>query len=162
MPEVLHATSPAQMRAFAHPTRHRIWRDLGPEGATISQLAHRLRVNKGNIAHHLGVLAEAGLVRKGPTRTVRGGTEQYFVKTAAKVRFGPGEDGVATKAMLATIADEIPAHDEGALLLHRVVRLTAAQARALQDHLESVVHDLAPANEREAEYGVLVGLYRRA
>ncbi|AXB41182.1 helix-turn-helix domain-containing protein [Amycolatopsis albispora] len=159
MTDALHATSPAQLRAFAHPTRHRIWRDLGPDGATISQLANRLRVNKGNIAHHLRVLVEAGLVRKGPTRTVRGGTEQYFVKTARNVRFGPGENGEATHAMLSTIADEIP-DDERNLLLHRVVRLTAAQARALHEHLETLVHDL-PETPREAEYGVLVGVYRR-
>ncbi|MGC7094982.1 helix-turn-helix domain-containing protein [Amycolatopsis lurida] len=159
MEEVLHATSPAQMRAFAHPTRHRIWRDIGPDGATISQLANRLRVNKGNIAHRLGVLVEAGLVRKGPTRTVRGGTEQYFVKTARRVKFAPGENGEATKAMLGTIADEIPGDDDS-LLAHRVVRLTAAQARALHEHLETLVHDL-PNAPREAEYGVLVGVYRR-
>lgn len=69
-------------------------------------------------------LAEAGLVRKGPTRTVRGGTEQYFVKTARSYRFSAGESGEATKAMLATIAEEIPTADDGHLLFHRVVRLT--------------------------------------
>ncbi|GAA3552905.1 hypothetical protein GCM10022222_40690 [Amycolatopsis ultiminotia] len=149
------------MRAFAHPTRHRILRDIGPDGATISQLAHRLGINKGNVAHHLGVLVEAGLVGKGATRTVRGGTEQYFVKTARIYRFGAGESGEATKAMLATVADEIPADDEH-LLLHRVIRLTARQASALGEHLESVVHGLSPANPREAEHGVLVSVYRRS
>jgi predicted ArsR family transcriptional regulator len=158
--EVIDATSPAQLRAFSHPTRHRLLRGIGPEGATISQLAHRLGINKGNVAHHLSVLVEAGLVRKGATRTVRGGTEQYFVKTARTYKFDPGESGEATKAMLATVAEEIPA-DDGHLLFHRVIRLTAEQARALHEHLESVVHDLAPANPREAEHGVLVGVYRR-
>lgn len=159
--EVIDATSPAQMRAFAHPTRHRILRDIGPEGATISQLTNRLGINKGNVAHHLGVLVEAGLVRRGPTRTVRGGTEQYFVKTARSYRFGPGESGEATRAMLATVAEEIP-DDDGHLLLHRVVRLTTEQTRALHEHLESLVHGLTPANPGEAEHGVLVSVYRRA
>jgi predicted ArsR family transcriptional regulator len=36
-------------------------------------LAHRLGINKGNIAQHLGVLVQAGLARKEPTRTGRGG-----------------------------------------------------------------------------------------
>ncbi|MDT8914669.1 winged helix-turn-helix domain-containing protein [Amycolatopsis sp. PS_44_ISF1] len=159
--EVIDATSPAQARAFAHPTRHRLLRGLGEDGATISQLAHRLGLNKGNVAHHLGVLVQAGLVRKGLTRTVRGGTEQYFVKTARRYKFSAGENGEATKAMLATVAEEIPV-DEEHLLAHRVVRLTAEQARALRDHLESVVHNLVPAHPGETEHGVLVGVYRRS
>jgi DNA-binding transcriptional ArsR family regulator len=160
--EVIDATSPAQMRAFAHPTRHRLLRAIGEEGATISQLTHRLGINKGNVAHHLGVLVEAGLVRKGSTRTVRGGTEQYFVKTARSYRFSAGDSGEAAKAMLATIAEEIPTADDGHLLFHRVVRLTTEQARALQEHLESLVHGLVPANPGEAEHGVLVSVYRRS
>ncbi|MFC5289898.1 helix-turn-helix domain-containing protein [Actinokineospora guangxiensis] len=159
--EIMDASSPAQMRAFAHPTRHRIWRDLGADGATISQLANRLRTNKGNVAHHLGVLERAGLVRRDRTRTVRGGTERYFVKTSRRVRFDSGDTGEATRAMLAAIADEVPVDDDQTLLLHRVVRLTAAQARALREHLESVVDQVPPANAREVEHGVLVGLYRR-
>lgn len=159
--DVVHATSPAQMRALAHPMRHQILRALGSGSATVSQLSHRLGTNKGNAAHHLGVLERAGLVRKGQTRTVRGGTEQHFVRTAHRYLFDPGEDGIATKVMLDTIAEEIPA--EGAdLLNHRVVRLTPHQAKALRDHLESVVADLPAAGPSEREYGVLVGLYRRS
>src|SRR5690625_2448926 len=86
--DAVHATSPAQMRALSHPARHKLLRALAPEGATISQLSNRLAMNKGSVSHHLTVLREAGLVHKGPTRTVRGGTEQYFVPTAHKVLFG--------------------------------------------------------------------------
>lgn len=158
--DVVHATSPAQMHALAHPTRHKILRALGSGDATVSQLSNRLGINKGNVAHHLAVLVRAGLARKGSTRTVRGGTEQYFVRTAERYLFAPGDDGIATKAMLATIAEEIPADDDH-LLHHRVVRLTAPQAKALRDHLESVVSALEPANPGEHKYGVLVGLYRK-
>lgn len=159
--DVLDATSPAQLRALSHPTRHRILRAVGPDGATISQLTHRLRINKGNVAHHLGVLVAAGLLRTGRTRTVRGGTEQYYLPVAARIRFPPGDRGVATDAMLSTIAEEIPPGDDH-LLNHRVLRLTGAQAAALTQHLESLVDSLRPAVPPEHEYGVLVGLYRRS
>ena len=57
-----------------------------PEGATVSQLAKSLSTNKGNVAHHLAVLERAGLVRRGESRQVRGGTEQYFVRAARRLR----------------------------------------------------------------------------
>jgi DNA-binding transcriptional ArsR family regulator len=158
---VLDATSPAQLGALSHPTRHLILRELGPGAATISQLTRRLGVNKGNVAHHLAVLAEAGLVRKDRTRTVRGGTEQYWSRTAERIRFLAGDDGTATQAMLTSVTAEIGT-DEAHLLNHRVLRLTEQQARALTRHLESVVDGLTTAADREQQYGVLVSVYRRA
>ena len=72
-PEVLEATDPRQLKALAHPLRNRIVFALGAEGATVSQLAKSLSTNKGNAAHHLAVLEQAGLVRRGERRQVRGG-----------------------------------------------------------------------------------------
>lgn len=156
----LDAGSPARLRALSHPLRHRILAALRRDGATISQLSHRLRTNKGNVAHHLGVLVAAGLARKGRTRTVRGGTEQYYVSVGRRVRFGGGRDGAPVRAMLATVADEIPPDDH--LLNLRRLRLTADQAAALGEHLEQVINDLRPAGPRELEHGVIVGVWRRA
>jgi DNA-binding transcriptional ArsR family regulator len=152
--------TPEQLRAFAHPLRHRIWRELGAEGATVSQLAHRLPTNKGNVAHHLGVLVAAGLVVKGRTRTVRGGTEQYYERTADRLRLDADADGSAVAAMLASVAEEV-ARAREPLLNHRTVRLTRQQADALARHLDRVVTELPAAGPREAAYGVLVSVYRR-
>lgn len=162
MTDLLHAGSPDQIRAFSHPLRHRIWRELGGdgEGATISQLANRLVTNKGNVAHHLGVLQKAGLVAKGRARTVRGGTEQYFVRTSRRVTFGPDVPDEATAAMLTSIGEEI-IRAPRPLLNHRTVRLTRRQAEALTAHLDQLLDRLEPADPREQEYGVLVSLYRR-
>lgn len=158
--DVIDATRPDQLRALSHPLRNRILTSLDRDGATISQLANRLRTNKGNVAHHLGVLVSAGLVRKGRTRTVRGGTEQYFLPVGRRVRFGTGPDGAPIRAMLATVADEIPPDDH--LLNLRHLRLTANQAAALSDHLEKLITDLRPAGPRELEHGVIVGVWRKA
>ncbi|MDE9366634.1 helix-turn-helix domain-containing protein [Luteipulveratus sp. YIM 133132] len=157
-PPTFDAGSPAQMRALAHPMRHRILAALREDGATVSQLSHRLRTNKGNAAHHVKVLVAAGLVRRGPRRTVRGGTEQYYVRVAPRIRISPGEDGVVTRAMLATMAEEIPTDDDH-LLNHRRLRLTARQAEALADYLDRLVNELESANRREREYGVVVGVW---
>ncbi len=159
MSDVVKITELAQLRAFAHPLRHRIWRELDPgSGATISQLSHRIGTNKGNVAHHLGVLVAAGVARRERTRTVRGGTEQYYVRVAEKILV---ENRDSMAAMFASTAEEV-ATDSGALLVHRTVRLTARQATELRAHLERVVDELRPSSdERERSYGVLVGCYLR-
>ena len=148
----------AQLRAFAHPMRHRIWREVGTDGATVSQLTNRLGTNKRNDAHHDKVHVAAGLLAPSHTRTVRGGTEQYYVTAVPRLRLPDGTD--ATRAMFATIAQEVDAAREP-LVNHRTVRLTRVQAEALARHLERVVQDLEHAGEREASYGVLVSVYRR-
>lgn len=159
LPELLDATSPAHARALAHPTRHRLLLEIG-DGATVSQLTNRLQINKGNVAHHLNVLLEAGLVRKGATRTVRGGTEQYYVKPARRIRFENDHDPGPLVAMMENLAADLSG-DPQALLNHRVLRMTARQAQALAAHLDQVVHRLEPADDREQRYGVVVSVYRR-
>ena len=66
------SASAAQALALAHPTRVRIWTELGGTERTISQLARRLGLNKGSVSHHLAVLVRAGLARRSTDRTVRG------------------------------------------------------------------------------------------
>jgi len=155
--DLLDVTGPVYAKAMGHPTRHRLLLELGEDGATISQLANRLTTNKGNVAHHLNVLVQAGLVRRGRTRTVRGGTEQYFVRAARRYRFEQAPEPLA--AMMSNLAADL-AGDQQALLNHRVLRLTRRQAGALAAHLDAIVSNLEPAGDREARYGVVVSVYR--
>lgn len=157
--DVLEATSPEQLKALAHPLRNRILFALGPEGATVSQLATRLRTNKGNVAHHLAVLERAGLARRAHSRTVRGGTEQYFTRTARRLRTPSGAGGGHTAALLQAVADEVDASPTEALLNLRRVRLTRRQAAHLRAHLERLVDELPEAGPREPTHGVLVSLF---
>lgn len=156
-PPLIDATDPVSAHALSHPTRHRLLAALGDQQATVSQLANRLKINKGNVAHHLAVLVAAGLVRKGPTRTVRGGTEQYYLRSHARIEVGSGEP---TQALLGAVAADI-ASDDRALAIHRVLRLTAHQANALAEHLTELVNNLKPAPAGEQRYGVVVSVYRQ-
>lgn len=155
-PPITQAT-PAQVQALAHPTRHRIWRSSGSEGATVSQLSHRLKVNKGNVAHHVKVLVGVGLLRPDRTRTVRGGTEQYYVTTARRISVDDDQDAV--RAMFASIAEDLVGA-EAPLINHRTIRLTRRQAQALAEHLDRVVNELHPASSNEPAHGVLVSVYQ--
>lgn len=155
-------TDPRQLAALTHPARNRLIFALGDDGATVSQLAARLTTNKGNVAHHLGVLEQAGLVRVSHTRTVRGGTERYFVRTARRLRASSGGEGQHTAALLQAVAEEITASPTEALLHLRRVRLSPAQASALVSHLERVVQELPEAPRGTPDHGVLVSVFRRA
>ena len=158
--EVLQTTDPRQLKALAHPLRNRILFALGPDGSTVSQLAKTLSTNKGNVAHHLAVLEGAELVRRGARRQVRGGTEQYFVRAARRLRTPGGSRAGHTAALLQAVAEEIVASPTDSLLTLRRIRLTRAQAAALSQHLERLVEELPEAGSREPDHGVLVSVFR--
>lgn len=158
--DLLEATNPAQLRALAHPLRNRILFALGPEGSTVSRLSHGLGTNKGNVAHHLAVLEQAGLVRRGPTRQVRGGTEQYFLRVARRLRTPAGRQAGHTAALLQAVAEEVDRSPTEALLNLRRIRLTGPQVKALVAHLERVVDELPEAGPSEPTHGVLVSVFR--
>lgn len=159
--DILDVTETDQLRALGHPARMRLLLSVGADGATLSQLATRLGTNKGNVAHHLAVLEKAGLVRRGRTRTVRGGTEQYFERVARRIRTpGGAASSGHTAAMLATVADEVDAAPGDPLLHLRRLRMTQPQAAALGAHLDRLVADLPDGRASDPLHSVLVGLYR--
>jgi DNA-binding transcriptional ArsR family regulator len=160
MADRLEVSTAAQFKALGHPLRHRLLFALGQDAATISQLATALETAKGNIAHHLGVLRDAGMVRVVETRQVRGGTEQYYRRTAKMLDFtGEGERANSAVALQAVSAELQSA--TGKPMLHlRNIRLTAAQAEELEAHLSDLLGDLQDAGPGEARYGVVVSVYR--
>jgi DNA-binding transcriptional ArsR family regulator len=158
--DMLEVTTPAQFKALGHPTRHRILYALDMP-ATVSQLATRLDINKGNVAHHLKALVSGGLVRETSTRQVRGGTERYFQRTALSVRLSGDHVAGQLPVALSAIAAEIAAAAPDPLFTIRHLRLTASQAGMLRDALSALVADAVPAAGDEPRYGVLVSLYQQ-
>jgi DNA-binding transcriptional ArsR family regulator len=156
--EIAPVTGPDQFKALGHPMRHRILFALSQGEATISQLAATLASNKGNVAHHLKVLASAGLVQPTGTRQVRGGTEQYYRRASRAVQF---DDAATTKVALHAIAAEIAAAEPDPFLVLRTLRLTPEHA----EQLAATLRDLAGQAEDAADqprYGLLLSLYRPA
>jgi DNA-binding transcriptional ArsR family regulator len=149
--------APEQFKALAHPMRHRLLFALGEHQATVSQLSAELGSNKGNIAHHLKVLADAGLVAVAQTRRVRGGTEKYYRRTAGMLRYS---DEHATATAFRAIADEIATAEPDPFLALRNVRLTADQAARITDVLRELADNTPDAGPDQPRYGLLLGLYR--
>ena len=156
----LEISSAEQFKALGHPLRHRLLFALGQDSATISQLAKTLDTRKGNIAHHLGVLRDAGMVTAAGTRQVRGGTEQYYQRSARIFDF-VGEGARAnTSVSLQAMAADLESSTGEPLLNLRNIRLTERQATELMDKLDGLVDSLEDAGPGEARYGVLAAVYR--
>jgi len=162
MDDVLEISTPAHFKALAHPMRHRILFALSQQPATISQLAAGFAVQKGTVAHHLKVLREAGIVRVAETRQVRGGTEQYYQRTARRLSASSPEATAHTGALLSAVAEEVTAAVDDPLLMLRHLRLTAAQAQKLAHTLDDLINGEQDAGAGQPQYGILVSLYQQA
>ena len=156
--DAIEISTAAQYKALGHPLRHRLLFALGLQTATISQLAIALSQRKGNIAHHLGVLEAAGMVRIVETRQVRGGTEHYYQRVARRWNFA-GADAHGP-VMVRAVADELATAAPDPLLHIRNVRLTEAQAEKLSATLDQLLTEVEPADEPADRYGILVTLYK--
>ncbi|MFB7355986.1 ArsR/SmtB family transcription factor [Streptomyces gardneri] len=159
--EVLEIVAPEQFAALAHPLRQRLLFVLGHRPATTSRLAAQLDAKKGNVAHHLKVLREAGLVHIAETRQVRGGTEQYYQRTARHMVVAEPQ-AAGTAAMLAAVAQELDRSPAETHLTLRHLSLSPAKARELGETLARLVDEAEENTEDQPVHGVLVALYQQA
>ncbi len=158
--EIIDISSAEHFKALGHPMRHRLLFALGRNPATVSQLAAALGSHKGNIAHHLKVLHEAGLIQEAGTRQVRGGTERYYRRTARAFRF-VGEHAPANLAVaFQAVAEEISTAEPDPFLTLRHLRLSPEQASQVTAILTSLA-ETEEAGEDDSRYGLLLGLYRQ-
>ena len=84
--------SPALFRALSDPLRRRLLERLVSAPASAGELAHWLAMPRVNVSHHLGVLADAGLV------SLRG--RQAAVRPAALSRMSLYFDRALTTAAI--------------------------------------------------------------
>jgi DNA-binding transcriptional ArsR family regulator len=138
--------------------RHRLLFALGQGEATISQLAGMLNSNKGNVAHHLRVLTDAGLTELAGTRHVRGGTEQYYRRTFGKLEIE--DTGGLTEVAFSAVAADIAAAETEPFVMLRNLRLTPQHAERLTAALREL-SDEAEDGDGQPRYGLLLGLYQR-
>ena len=154
--EVARISTATQFKALGHPMRHRLLLALGQGEATTSQLAAALGSNKGNIAHHLKVLTDAGLASPAGTRQVRGGTERYYRRSARRLEY---DDEATTAVAFRALAAEIAAAEPDPLLVLRSVRLTAEHARQIHETLRDIA-ELDEDGGSHQRYGLIIGLYQ--
>lgn len=165
--DVTVVTGPAQLRALANPLRDAILELLLERAATVSELAASLNRPKSTVAHHVGVLLDAQLLKVVRTRRVRAIEERYYGRTARIFRVGTvgPTDGVSEPYCnndLATAAAESAAAHQADRLssIVRHVRIPREQAQEFWARVLDLADDYAQLPRGgDVVYGFAAGLY---
>ncbi|WP_188194202.1 ArsR/SmtB family transcription factor [Nonomuraea sp. SYSU D8015] len=165
--DTIELTTPAQVRAISDPLRTTILGLLHERAATVTELAGAVKRPKGTVAHHVNVLAEAGLLRVVRTRRVRAIEERYYGRTARMFYVGVGRSPgggplpldfndfeVAAKESAAAYQ----AHQLWAFIRH--ARISPERATEFWYRIKDLVHEFDQVpRSGETTYGFAVGLY---
>lgn len=111
------ASSARQLKALADPLRSALL-DLALErAATVKELAVAVGRPKSTVAHHVGVLVEAGLLRVVRTRRVKAIDERWYGRTGRRIDIKPGssEMGAATNMLTDAAQEAEPAAERDEL-----------------------------------------------
>jgi DNA-binding transcriptional ArsR family regulator len=171
-PDVLVVREPEQLKALGDELRGRIVVMLRERAQSVSELAAKLGMPKGTVAHHVKVLESAGLLKVVRTRRVRALTESYYGRTARLFLYESadtaGYEDVRNivAASLRVAAEEIlPVDEEDAAACSGVlrVRLSQADAKRFDRRLTKLMDDFRDCEDPNGTpYGLALALYRRA
>ena len=171
-PDVLVVREPEQLKALGDELRGRIVVMLRERAQSVSELAAKLGMPKGTVAHHVKVLETAGLLKIFRTRKVRALTEKYYGRTARLFLYESADTGGyedvrnIVAASLRVAAEEIlPVDEEDAAACSGVlrVRLNHADAKRFDRRLTKLMDEFRACDDPDgAPYGLALALYRRA
>jgi DNA-binding transcriptional ArsR family regulator len=165
--DTIELTTAEQVRAISDPLRTTILGLLHERAATVTELAGAVKRPKSTVAHHVNVLAAAGLLRVVRTRRVRAIDERYYGRTARMFYVGLGRraDGVPLPPDFndfeVAAKESVAAYDAGQLRAFiRHARIADEQAAEFWDRIEQVIHDFDRLpRSGDTAYGFAVGLY---
>ena len=171
-PDVLVVREPEQLKALGDELRGRIVVMLRERAQSVSELAAKLEMPKGTVAHHIKVLESAGLLKVVRTRRVRALTESYYGRTARLFLYESADTGGyedvrnIVAASLRVAAEEIlPVDAEDAAACSGVlrVRLSDADSRRFDKRLAKLMDEFRACDDPDGTpYGLALALYRRA
>ncbi|KQV16659.1 transcriptional regulator [Kitasatospora sp. Root107] len=165
--DTIELTTADQVRAIGDPLRTTILGLLHERAATVTELAGAVKRPKSTVAHHVGVLVRAGLLRVVRTRRVRAIEERYYGRTARMFYVGLGRqvDGVALPLDFndfeVAAKESVAAYEIGRLRgFLRHARIPEERAAEFWERIDQVVQefDRLPRSGDEV-YGFAVGLY---
>src|SRR5881394_2471803 len=163
----LGLTHPSQVKAIGHPTRNTILGLLHERAATVTELATAVERPKSTVAHHVKVLAEAGLLQVVRTRRVRAIEERFYGRTArmfyVAVERPPGGEDLPRDFNDFEVAaqESAQAFRDGKLWgFIRHARISEAQASEFWERMAELVTDFDQLpRSGDTMYGFAVGVY---
>ncbi|WP_030484260.1 helix-turn-helix domain-containing protein [Nocardioides aequoreus] len=164
--ERLALTTAEQVRALGNPLRTTLLRLLHERAATVTELAAAVERPKSTVAHHVKVLADAGLLRVVRTRRVRAIEERFYGRTArmfyVAAERGDGEDlPTDFNDFEVAAAESAAAFREGRLWgFIRHARLPEERAGEFWDRIAALVREFDELpRDGDTVYGFAVGIY---
>jgi DNA-binding transcriptional ArsR family regulator len=166
--DTLELSTPEQVRAISDPLRTTLLGLLHERAATVTELATAVKRPKSTVAHHVNVLAEAGLLRVVRTRRVRAIEERFYGRVARMYYVGLGRQSGQGDRLPHDFNDfEIAAkesagaYDAGTMRAFiRHARIPEEQAKEFWQKVHELIHeyDKLPRSG-DTTYGFTVGLY---
>ncbi len=157
-------SSPQELRAMADPLRSTILDLVLERAATVGELAAAVARPKSTVAHHVGVLVGAKMLRVVRTRRVRAIDERFYGRTARIFYVGairPEQARVFTNTLSVAAAESVPAHEADDLrAIIRHARIPRDRAAEFWERVFQLTHEfmLLPRSG-ETVYGFVAGLY---
>jgi DNA-binding transcriptional ArsR family regulator len=160
-------TEPSQVKALSHPLRNTILGLLHERAATVTELAVAVERPKSTVAHHVKVLAEAGLVHVVRTRRVRAIEERFYGRTARMfyVSIGRRADGDDLPRDFndfeVAARESAAAYEDGKLWgFIRHARISETQASRFWERMGELVREFEQLpRSGQTMYGFAVGVY---
>jgi len=164
--DALRFDRPDQFKALFQETRSQIIDLLNERSATIKELADTLGKPKGTIGHHVGALAEAGLIHVVRTEKVRAIEAKYYGRTARTFLLDPlvkDDVDLAPGFFLTTAATEYAEAADAKsdpLSTLRYARIPDSRAAEWMQRLVDLSEEFID-EERSGEttYGLVIGFY---
>jgi DNA-binding transcriptional ArsR family regulator len=166
--DTIELTTAEQVRAISDPLRTTILGLLHERAATVTELASAVKRPKSTVAHHVGVLAGAGLLRVVRTRRVRAIDERYYGRSARMFYVGLGRrtpDGVPLPPDFndfeVAAKESVAAYEAGQMRSFiRHARIPEERAAEFWKRVDEVIHEFDRlARSGDTVYGFAVGLY---
>jgi DNA-binding transcriptional ArsR family regulator len=165
--EYIELTTAEEVRAISDPLRTTLLGLLHERAATVTELAAAVKRPKSTVAHHVNVLATAGILKVVRTRRVRAIEERYYGRAARMFYVGLGRqrDGVDLPPDFndfeVAAKESVGAHEAGQLRAFiRHARISEEQAAQFWERIDEVIHDFDKLSRSgDTTYGFTVGLY---
>ena len=162
--DVRVVSSRQELRAMADPLRDSILDLVLERAATVAELATAVGRPRSTVAHHVGVLVAAGMLKVVRTRRVRAIDERFYGRTARIFYVGkiqPDEVTIVPNVLTDAATESGPAYegdDLRAILRHaRIPRESAAE---FWDRVFALVNDFSQLPRAgDTAYGFVAGLY---
>lgn len=165
--DFLEVSTPAQLRAIAHPLRSTVLDLVLERAATIGELAAAVGRPHGTVNYHVKVLVDAGMLRIVRTRRVRALEERYYGRTARTLNIGvvrrPSDPTtpVCINELSVAAAESVPAHEADTLYTTmRHARIPRESAADFWRRIEALIRDFSRLpRSGSTVYAFVAGLY---